>query len=280
MNADVLYTSDLHGSETHYREALDWARRVGARAILWGGDLARHGSIAEQRAFYESFLLPLLRAYFEESKSADVWWIMGNDDWATHVGLLENAGLPRFHHVHGRVVPFLDGWHLAGLACVPVSPFALKDWERWEEGLGPVTRWTGFRSEAGKSHDFSFEGREQESTMAAEVASLARAWPADGSRVLCMFHGPPHGTACDQIHGRVHVGSRETRRFLESRAPVLALHGHIHESPVVSGRYADRVGSTTVVNPGQSPREPLAAVFFSLADPIGTLTHTTMGAPR
>jgi hypothetical protein len=34
MNDDVLYTSDLHGSETHYHETLAWARRAKVRAIL------------------------------------------------------------------------------------------------------------------------------------------------------------------------------------------------------------------------------------------------------
>jgi hypothetical protein len=59
-----------------------------------------------------------------------------------------------------------------------------------------------------------------------------------------MFHGPPHGTALDQIAGGVHVGSREVRRSMERSRPLLALHGHIHESTAVSGRFADRVGET------------------------------------
>ncbi|HEU4335441.1 MAG TPA: metallophosphoesterase [Candidatus Eisenbacteria bacterium] len=279
MNADVLYTSDLHGSEPHYREALDLARDLGVRAILLGGDLALHGSIAEQHAFYQDFFLPLFRAHFAASGAAEVWWIMGNDDWAAHVPLLEGAGLPRFRHVHGRVVPFLDGWSLAGMAHVSASPFALKDWERWEEGLGPATRWEGFRSSAGgHSRPFSFVGREREESLAAEFEAIGRAFPSDASRVVCMFHAPPHGTALDQIHGRVHVGSREVRRFLEARQPALSLHGHIHESPDVSGKFADLLGRTVCVNPGQSPREPLRAVSFSMSDPAGTLRHTRMGA--
>jgi Icc-related predicted phosphoesterase len=279
MNADVLYTSDLHGSERHYRETLDLARRVGARALLLGGDLARHGSIADQEAFYRQFFLPLFRDYFDEAGSADVWWIMGNDDWAANVPLLERAGLPRLKHVHGVVAPFLDGWSLAGSAFVAASPFALKDWERWEEGLGPATRWDGFRSSpGGRSRPFSFVGREREESLAAEFEALGRAFPNDASRVICMLHGPPHGTALDQIHGRVSVGSRETRRFLEARQPALSLHGHIHESPEVSGSFADRLGTTVCVNPGQDPHQPLRAVTFSMSDPPGTLRHSRMGA--
>jgi Icc-related predicted phosphoesterase len=279
MNEDVLYTSDLHGSEPHYHQTLALARRTGARAILLGGDLALHGSIAEQEAFYEAFFLPLFRSYFDEEGAADVWWIMGNDDWASHVPLLDNAGMPRLRHAHGRVRPLLDGWSLAGFAHVPASPFGLKDWERWEEGLGPATRRDGFRSGAdGRSRPFSFVGRERSEALGNEFAELGRHWPADASRLICMFHGPPYGTALDQLHGSVHVGSRETRRFLEERQPPLSLHGHIHESPVVSGRFADRVGKTVCVNPGQDPHEPLHAVTFRLSDPPGTLRHTLMGA--
>ena len=281
MKADVLYTSDLHGSEPHYRETLDAARRIGASAILLGGDLARHGSIAEQRAFYDEFFLPLFRDYFAEPGAAEVWWIMGNDDWSAHVPRLEGAGLSKLKHAHRRIVPFLPGWTLAGLACVPVSPFALKDWERWEEGLGPATRWHGFRSDTvGGSHPFSFVGIERDETLVAEFTELERRWPKDGSHTICMFHGPPHGTACDQLHGRVHVGSRETRRFLERHSPPLSLHGHIHEAPMVTGQFWDRIGSTVCVNPGQNPNKPLAAVTFSMNDPAGTLEHTLMGAVR
>jgi Icc-related predicted phosphoesterase len=261
---------------------LDEARRARVRAILLGGDLARHGSIAEQEAFYRDFFLPLFRSYFEEDGAADVCWIMGNDDWAAHVPLLEESGLARLRHVHGRRVSFLDGWSLAGLAFVPASPFALKDWERWEEGLGPATRRDGFRSSAGgRSYPFSFVGKEREETMAGALDAIGRALQgADPARTICMFHGPPHGTALDQLHGRVHVGSRATRRFLEAFQPALALHGHIHESPDVSGAFADRIGGTLCVNPGQSPREPLRAVSFSLSDPAATIRHTRMGAPR
>lgn len=280
MNADVFYTSDLHGSEPHYRQAIDAARASGARALLLGGDLAPHGSIELQQTFYERFFLPLIRAYLLDPSAPSVWWIMGNDDWAAHVTLLETARLPRFRHAHGRVLPFLDGWSIAGLACVPASPFALKDWERWEEGLGPATRWEGYRSvSGGGSHRFSFVGQEKKEAMAHEFEVLEHGW-TESARTICMFHGPPHGTALDQLHGRVHVGSQETRRFLERRGPALSLHGHIHESPAVSGRYYDRVGSTLCVNPGQSPQAALAAVTFSMSDPAGTLRHTLLGEAR
>jgi uncharacterized protein len=59
----------------------------------------------------------------------------------------------------------------------------------------------------------------------------------------------------------------------------LTLHGHIHESPELSGSYFDRIGETVSINPGQSAREgktatKLHAVIFELEDVERTLSHT------
>lgn len=275
--ADVLYTSDLHGHQGLYREALDVARRLRVRAIVLGGDLAPHADPPEQAKFYRSFLLPLLREYFAEAGSADVTYVLGNDDWKTSGELLAAAGLERLGHAHGRVLPFLDGTHLAGLASVPITPFTMKDWDRWEEGLPPQARMDGVRSVPGGGlAPFDFRGREQEESLARELEAIEAAIPA-GAVLFCAFHGPPQGTACDQVAPGVHVGSRAVRAFLERVQPSLSLHGHIHESPRVSGAFADRVGRTICVNPGQRMGSALHAVTFRLRDVAGTLTHTLLG---
>ncbi|MGE5175734.1 MAG: metallophosphoesterase family protein [Hyphomicrobiales bacterium] len=276
---DVLYTSDLHGSRPLYRETVEMAARLGVRALLLGGDLAPHADIAGQRRFFEEFLVPLLGEHVSRPGSADVYYIFGNDDWKAAGEVLTGAGLARCDHVHGRVVPFLDGTVLAGLASVPITPFGLKDWERWEDGVARASRWEGVRSEPGGAIvDFDFRGREEGESLAAELRAIEDAIE-DGRTAICMFHGPPHGTACDQIRGGMHVGSRETRRFLERVRPAIGLHGHIHESPVVSGHYADRIGPTVCVNPGQRLGSALHAVTFRVADPAGTLEHTLLGPP-
>jgi uncharacterized protein len=46
------------------------------------------------------------------------------------------------------------------------------------------------------------------------------------------------------------VGSTAVRRFIEERAPILSLHGHIHES-----RGAIRIGDTVAINPGSTYAE-------------------------
>jgi hypothetical protein len=67
-------------------------------------------------------------------------------------------------------------------------------------------------------------------------------------------HDPPHGTAADRLPNGMHVGSKTVRAFVERVAPAVCLSGHIHEA-----RSADRLGSTTLINPG-----PLAAGGYAL----------------
>jgi hypothetical protein len=71
------------------------------------------------------------------------------------------------------------------------------------------------------------------------------------------------------------IGSRSIRVFIETCQPLLTLHGHIHESPEISGHYFDRIGNTLSVNPGQFPcGSKLHAVTFEMETPGKTLHPT------
>ncbi len=275
----MLFTADLHGSKEFYRRTFALLRRLDARSLLLGGDLAPHGDVATQRRFFREVFLPGIEAFLAESPATTVYYVPGNDDWRASFADVEAAAIDRLHNIHGRAVPFLDGAWIAGLASVPMTPFGMKDWDRWEEGLSPASRLEGMRSAPdGTLRPYSLAGRKPEDSMAADLEALERVLPPGDPPLVCLFHGPPYGTALDQVAAGVHVGSRETLRFLETRRPLLALHGHIHESPDVSGRFADHVGGTICVNAGQRREGPLRAVWFRLGDPAASLTHSVMGA--
>lgn len=74
------------------------------------------------------------------------------------------------------------------------------------------------------------------------------------AHLIVIPHDPPHGTAADLLPNGAHVGSRAVRAFVERVRPAVCLSGHIHEA-----RSVDRLGATTVVNPG-----PLAAGGYAL----------------
>ena len=58
---------------------------------------------------------------------------MGNDDWGANFdALLEQDGA-LWRVLHERNVT-IDGVSVAGLSWIPITPFGLKDWERWDDG--------------------------------------------------------------------------------------------------------------------------------------------------
>jgi Icc-related predicted phosphoesterase len=61
---------------------------------------------------------------------------------------------------------------------------------------------------------------------------------------VLVSHCPPSGTKCDVYSGK-HLGSIPVREYVERNKPAIVLTGHVHESKAV-----DKVGDTTVVNPG------------------------------
>jgi len=102
----------------------------------------------------------------------------------------------------------------------------------------------------------------------------------DMSRCIFNFHDPPNDSTldtCPQLDWRTDppsqivkggqvvlfgAGSRSVRRTIETRQPLLALHGHIHESPG-----AIKLGRTLCINPGSEYGEGiLRGCLVNLAD--------------
>jgi len=248
--ASFVYASDLHGN----RESYDRLFAADADAVVLGGDLLPHtkgtleSRIEAQREFARDYLS-------RKFASRPCYWIAGNDDWAAVLPLLEH-GTP----IHGRAEPFLDGLSIAGYACVPVTPFGMKDHDRYDsDGWTPrivpqrVLFSTSAGPESGSLHSVRSRG-----TIAADLERLAAL--SDPAKTVYVTHSPPWGTTLDRRYDGTSIGSRAIRTFIERHRPPLTLHGHIHESPGI-----DRIGSTISVNPGDSLAR-LRAVKVDLRD--------------
>jgi uncharacterized protein len=84
-----------------------------------------------------------------------------------------------------------------------------------------------------------------------------------------LFHSPPNNTDLDQLYSGLHVGSIAIREFIEINQPYLTLHGHIHETVEVSGRFIQKLGNTICISSGNHEgNEKLAVIVFELEKPI------------
>lgn len=286
----LVYTADLHGDIDSYRALLDRAATTGARAAIVGGDLLPHAikldnAIQVQRDFIEQGLRPLLERFRAAHPHIDVYLLPGNDDWAaaiTALDDLEAAGLA--YPLHERVYAFAPAAHgqqralwLAGYACVPFTPFSIKDYERRDDGPPPMFTFAkAYASWSGAVQPIKAPALAALPSIAEALAALAR--QSDPARTVYVCHTPPADTPLDQMPREKHVGSRALRAFVEQHAPPLTLHGHIHEAPRLSGRYAIRLGTTWCVNPGHDQRL-FHAVTLDTEDVARTIEHTVFGRP-
>jgi Icc-related predicted phosphoesterase len=274
--AEWFFTSDLHGQGALYEQLIAMVAAHRPRAVLIGGDLAPHGGgpegIAHQRVFLEGFLVEFARRFQEAAPASELLLLMGNDDWAANHDCLDRHHGALWHVLHERVVP-VDGVPVAGLSWVPITPFGLKDWERWDDGAPESpARLDGWVSRDGAIAPHRFDPGRREPTIAGALEDLAR--NTTPGETLFVLHSPPRDTRCDMIGARVHVGSRAIRAFIERHQPPLVLAGHIHESPRVSSSYRDTIGRTVAVNPGQFGTQRLCGVWFDPAHPGESLRHT------
>ncbi len=278
--AEWLFTSDLHGQGGFYEQVFELATQAEPQppVVIVGGDLGPHpdgaAGVRMHRLFLEGFLVEFARRLRERAPRTRLALLMGNDDCRSNHDVLERYDGDLWHLLHERVIE-LDGVRVGGCSWVPITPFRLKDWERWEDG-GPESppRLEGWVSDGAGARAFAFDAERREPTIADSLAALAAA--GDPARTLYVLHSPPRDTHCDVVQGGHHVGSRAIRRFVEAYQPPLVLSGHIHESPRLSGAWRDRVGSTIVVNPGQFGNRLVAGAWFDPARPGATLRHTTL----
>ena len=275
--SEWFFTSDLHGQSGLYDQLLALAVARRPRAVIIGGDLSPHGMGADglrrQRLFLQGFLVEFARRLSENSPESELLLMMGNDDWSANLDCLTTHDGALWHVLHERARE-IDGQRVAGLSFVPITPFALKDWERWEDGEEErPPQLEGWVSRGSDVVAWRFDAARRAPTIAEALEPLAGA----AARTIFVLHSPPRDTACDLTGGDRHVGSRAIRAFLERHQPPLSLSGHIHEAPRVSSSYRDTIGRTVVVNPGQFGTSRLCGVWFDPAHPETTLRHNVYG---
>lgn len=271
--ARILFLTDLHGNTTAYEESLQKSAELGVDALVFGGDLLPPPGAAGniQRDYVQYFLSMRFRDFRKDHPNIRIYLILGNYDQAAALGAvkaLDQEGV--IHFIHDRAARLDDALMIAGYPFVPITPFALKDWEKLDTEE-QVARPGGIilTDETGRRRSGSFhEDIKPRGTIRADMDVLARR--SDPSKTVYVIHTPPHNTNLDIMYDRTHVGSKAVREFIEKHQPPLTLHGHIHESPRMSGRITDRIGRTFCVNPGDSKTE-LQGVVLDTAEPERTL---------
>lgn len=275
---NIIYTSDLHGN--FYEELLQKGSKKNIDSIIIGGDiLPKKGGegyylLKRQEDFIINYLIPRLEE-FKKQCDKPPYLMMGNDDFACNMDLLKEAekqGLLKL--LHNRTYNLTEDIKLRGYGYVPITPFGIKDWEKWDtwdRELSNEVRFDGYRS---IKDDYGFKlelvdlrddnicdsiesdleklVKGVEYARKSDLEKLARR-AEDVKKTIFVIHTPPYDTKLDMVFNRTrvkHVGSVAVRRFIERYQPLATLHGHVHESAGI-----EKIGKTICVNPGQNERK-------------------------
>lgn len=272
-----FFVTDLHGHIDRYEKLAAEIRSAPPAAVFLGGDLLPHvsGALAATGRYVEDFAHDYLIFLFAGLKKQlgkqypRVFVILGNDDARIEEdAFIEAADDGLWDYVH-RGHAKLGDYDIYGYACVPPTPFQLKDWERFDVSRhidpGCVSPEEGVRSVAVPERDAKYR------TIAEDLEALAG--ENELSRAVILFHTPPYKTKLDRaaLDGQmidyvpldVHVGSIAVLRFIENRQPLLTLHGHVHESARLTGAWQERIGDTLCLSAAHDGPE-LALVTFEL----------------
>ncbi len=271
MSCPCFFVSDLHGSHRRYQSL--WAAATGEhpKAIFLGGDLLP--GINAMKFIQETIEPEVL--ILQQELGADfpqIFLIPGNDDAAADFAAFdhgESLGLWRILHNRRG---YISDHAIFGYGNVPPTPFMLKDWERYDVSRfvdpGSLSPEEGHRTVPADADEIRF------GTIAEDLERLADTEDLAGS--VWLFHSPPYQTGLDRagLDGRsidhvpldVNIGSIAIRRFVEAQQPLITLHGHVHESTRLTGRWREQLGRTWMFSAAHDAPE-LALVRVDLDQP-------------
>ena len=258
-------------------DALDCERPA---AVFLGGDLLPPvmASLEDDAPLSHDFLDQYLVPGFARLRQRlgagypRIFLILGNDDARVEEDAVREAGAAGlWDYAHERRIPW-GALEVYGYSWVPPTPFRLKDWERYdvshyvEPGCSdPAEGWHTARAP---------EEEARRDTIRDDLEYLAA--DVDVGRAILLVHTPPSRTALDRaaLDGKsvdhapldVHVGSIALKRFIEARQPLLTLHGHVHESARLTGRWRECIGRTHAFSAAHDGPE-LALIRFDPDDP-------------
>jgi Icc-related predicted phosphoesterase len=298
----IFFATDIHGSDRCFRKFINAGRFYGVDYLILGGDITGKSLVPIERTargysaqFNDHQYLDIdevervalerrIRDHgqypyvgdrdellaLEEPAHRDIvfraaivdgirrWMELADDRLAgTGIRCFITPGNDDYFEIdqalgHSSVVEFVEG-----------SMVRLDEHEMLTSGYSNITPWDSPREMP-------------EEQMLARLNDISAA-VSDPENLIAVVHPPPYDTQLDhapalsadfvvQLEGGspklVPVGSTAVRSFIESKQPLLGLHGHVHES-----RAAESIGRTLCINPGSEYTEgTLAGAIITLGD--------------
>jgi len=274
---NCFFVSDLHGHKDRYVKLFQAIKAEKPEAVFLGGDLLPNPMLStiSHDITYDDFINGFIVNEFKKLQTllgADyprIFTILGNDDGRyEEASILDAATRGIWEYIHYRSVNF-GRFKIYGYSFIPPTPFLLKDWERYDVSRyvdpGCTSPENGWRSIPVSEKEMKFSTIKKDLELLTGNDNLENA--------VFLFHAPPYKTKLDRaaLDGRmidyapldVHVGSIAIRRFIQAQQPLLTLHGHVHESPRLTGTWREKIDGSHLFSAAHDGQE-LALVRMDL----------------
>ncbi len=274
---ETLFASDLHGHINKYARLRDFALSNDIESIILGGDLAPNeifDYIKTQKRFLSTILPEILRPL--ENK-IPIYAILGNDDCKTNLTYFERTFI---NQIDNNRMKLNDDFEIVGYSTVPITPFGIKDWEKYDlaivldEVKGDYqNRIRDYNLKGFKSNQWGFNQYNLEKYDLDTIQfDLERGhFVKDPEKTIYVMHSPPNNTNLDVLLNKGHAGSFAIKDFIEDYQPHLTLHGHIHETVDMTGKFKEKIGNSISMAAGSSTdSNNLPILLIDLYDPKKT----------
>lgn len=251
-----IYACDIHGDTNKYERLFQKAKEENIEYIVFGGDLLPKRGI--RVIIQPEFIKGFLNEFFKKLNDNNIKCILipGNDD-LEKFDIQINELCERYTNIYNIDNKRLDieNVNFIGLSKVLDHPFGSKNRVLVEENLKMQPQ---LSEDIYINKDTAIitieEWEEYRQTNIDKMEDILSNLPkADKEKkTIYVFHNPPYGVGLDVCANGLQVGSKAIMKFLEDSNSYMSLHGHIHESPRISGLWYNELGKTICIQPGQT----------------------------
>ena len=248
-----IFVSDLHGSIKRFDMLFKIIKKEKPDSVFIGGDILPNQfsiDISIKKFLEKNFFSKISEILKKSDKKINFFVIMGNDDPRIFEKIFKEKDKNKIiNYIHFKTVKISDLF-VTGYSYVPPTPFLLKDWERYDVSrfadVGTISPEAGIRTIKVDLDEIIY------STISKDLEKFSKNAPLE--KTIFLFHSPPYKSMLDRakLDGKkiehapldVNVGSIAIQRFIEKKQPFLTLHGHVHESAKITGKWMEKKGKT------------------------------------
>ena len=269
-----IYACDIHGDKKKYEKLLEQAKTRNIKYLVFGGDLYPKRGI--RNIVQPEFLDDYFEDYFKRLQANNIECILipGNDDKEIFDEIL-NDFCAKYTNIHNIDETKFDVEDVSfvGLSKVLDHPFGSKNRVIIEENLG-LQKQIAPVLYINKNDDtiFAEDWEEYRKSHCEKMEDVLKRLPKveEGKKAIYIFHCPPYGVGLDECGNGDIVGSKAMVDFLKKEKAFMSFHGHIHESPKMSGKWFAEIGKTISVQPGQTEKDEKEIIYAIIDTENGT----------